>query len=107
MAKLGTVVAPLAATVFLFLGSACESECQEFCTTWFDYKQDICGALDTDDARVLCIADYRGHLVADEERDVCADLVAEVEALSASSDQATRESCCETSTCGLVEQPAN
>jgi hypothetical protein len=99
MAKLGTSVAPLAVAVVLFLGTACDTECQEFCTTWFDYQQDMCGVIDTEDARVLCIADYRGHLVADEERDVCTDLVQQVEALRSSTDCATRQSYCDTNTC--------
>ena len=105
MAKLGTSVAPLAIAVVLSLGTACDTECQEFCTAWFDYQQDVCGVLDTEDARVLCIADYRGHLVADEERDVCTDLAEQVEALRSNTDSTTQRSCCETSTCGLTEQP--
>ena len=105
MARLGNSVALSAMTGVLLLASACDTECQEFCTAWFDYKQDVCGELDNDDARVSCIADYRGHLVADEERDVCEDLVAEVEALRSSTDRTARESCCGTNSCQLTEQP--
>jgi|GEM_PF-2517228 hypothetical protein len=106
MATLHRGVAPLA-VASLLLTSACDTSCQEFCTAWFDYRQDVCGELDTDDARISCIADYRGHLVADEEQAVCTDLSAEVESLRNSSDPATRQSCCETSTCTLNAQPAN
>ena len=107
MARLGNSVALSAMTGVLLLASACDTECQEFCTAWFDYKQDVCGELDNDDARVSCIADYRGHLVADEELEGCTDLIAQVETLRTSNDPLTRESCCDASTCGLAEQPTN
>ena len=107
MAKLGKTVVPLAAIVVLLLASACDTECQEFCTTWFDYQQDICGEIDTEDARILCIADYRGHLVAAEERDACQDLVAEVEALRSSTDRQQQESCCAGNSCQLSWQPGS
>jgi len=106
MATLHRWVVPLAVASILLV-SACDTACQEFCTTWFDYRQDVCGELDTDDARIVCIADYRGHLVAEEEPAVCADLIDEVESLRNSSDPDTRQSCCETSTCALGPQPAN
>ncbi len=106
MATLHRWVAPLAAAKLL-LASGCDTACQEFCTTWLDYRQDVCGELDTDDARIACIADYRDHLVADEETALCRDLIAEIESLRSSSETATRQSCCDASTCPLVQQPGN
>ena len=91
----------------LLLASGCDSPCQELCTSWFDYQQDVCGTIDTDDARVACISDYRDHLVAEEETAACAERIDQLETLRTESDPTQRRACCEPDSCSLGPEPHN
>ena len=74
----------------LAFAPACSSNCQQLCTSWYDYQRDVCGQLNTDDDRVTCISDYRASQSTDAELGSCVDLVPEVNALRAAGD----DSCC-------------
>ena len=72
------------------LASACSTECQRLCTAWYDYQRDVCGVVQTDDARVTCIADYRLSRTTPDELTECSARMDEVRALGAARDG----SCC-------------
>jgi len=79
----------------LALGAGCRSECRDLCTRWYDYQQDICGDLDTEDVRVQCLADYRSGQVSDEELAECLTTTEQIEHLRDLEDSQARAACCD------------
>lgn len=79
----------------LVLSTGCRSECRDLCTRWHDYQQDICGDLDTEDARVQCLADYRSGQVSEEELAECTTISEQINDLRDLDDSQARAACCD------------
>tara|TARA_B100000029_G_C17365497_1_gene884127 strand:- start:501 stop:857 length:357 start_codon:yes stop_codon:yes gene_type:complete len=82
----------------LALSTGCRSECRDLCTRWYDYQQDICGDLDTEDVRVQCLADYRSGQVSEDELLECATIIEQISDLRDLEDSQARAACCDPTT---------